>query len=154
MCDDKPKSTVNRPFQACSDMYAMVTHTRSEEYASYIMESIVTGAPYKIGGNVLNDHLIDNLPLDACVEVPCLVDGNGITPCHVGALPTKLAALNSSNIYPQLLTVEAAVTRKKERIYQAAMADPHTAAELSADDIVSLCDDLIAAHEGWLPRYN
>lgn len=131
-----------------------VTHTRSEEYASYIMESIVTGTPYKIGGNVLNEHLIDNLPLDACVEVPCLVDGSGITPCHVGALPTQLAALNSSNIYPQLLTVEAAVTRKKERIYQAAMADPHTAAELSADDIVSLCDDLIAAHEGWLPRYN
>ena len=131
-----------------------VTHTRSEEYASYIMESIVTGTPYKIGGNVLNEHLIDNLPLDACVEVPCLVDGSGITPCHVGALPTQLAALNSSNIYPQLLTVEAAVTRKKERIYQAAMADPHTAAELSADDIVSLCDDLIAAHEGWLPRYS
>ena len=82
------------------------------------------------------------------------MDGSGITPCHVGALPTQLAALNSSHIYPQLLTVEAAVTRKKERIYQAAMADPHTAAELSADDIVSLCDDLIAAHEGWLPRYN
>lgn len=103
-----------------------VTHTRSEEYASYIMESIVTGTPYKIGGNVLNEHLIDNLLLDACVEVPCLVDGSGINPCHVGSLPTQLAALNSSNIYPQLLTVEAAVTRKKERIYQAANGgSPH-----------------------------
>lgn len=130
-----------------------ITHERSEEYASYIMEAISTNTLYKIGGNVLNDGLIDNLPKEACVEVPCLVDASGIKPCHIGALPLQLAAMNSSNIYPQLLTIEAAVTKKKEYIYQAAMMEPHTAAELSIDDIVSLCDDLIEAHKGWLPEY-
>ena len=130
-----------------------ITHERSEEYASYIMEAISTNTLYKIGGNVLNDGLIDNLPKEACVEVPCLVDASGIKPCHVGALPLQLAAMNSSNIYPQLLTIEAAMTKKKEYIYQASMMEPHTAAELSIDDIVSLCDDLIEAHKGWLPEY-
>lgn len=130
-----------------------ITHERSEEYASYIMEAISTNTLYKIGGNVLNDGLIDNLPKEACVEVPCLVDASGIKHCHVGALPLQLAAMNSSNIYPQLLTIEAAMTKKKEYIYQAAMMEPHTAAELSIDDIVSLCDDLIEAHKGWLPEY-
>ncbi len=107
----------------------------------------------QIAGNVLNTGLIDNLPVEACVEVPCLVDGSGITPCHVGSLPTQLAAMNSSNIYTQLLTIEAAVTKKKSKIYQAAMMDPHTAAELSIDDIITMCDDLIAAHGDWLPEY-
>lgn len=130
------------------------THERSHEYASYIMEAITAGTLYKIGGNVINNGLIDNLPSEACVEVPCLVDGSGITPCHVGKLPTQLAAMNSSNIYPQLLTIEAAVTRKKDYIYQAAMMEPHTAAELSIDDIVHLCDDLIEAHGDWLPKFN
>lgn len=131
-----------------------ITHERSHEYASYIMEAMVTNIPYKIGGNVLNTGLIDNLPKEACVEVPCLVDGQGITPCHVGKLPVQLAAMNSSNIFPQLLTIEAAVTKKKEYIYQAAMMDPHTGSELSIDDIISLCDDLIEAHTGWLPEYH
>lgn len=127
---------------------------RSVEYASYIMEAMVTNEPYKIGGNVLNTGLIDNLPADACVEVPCLVDSQGIHPCHIGNLPLQLAAMNCSNIYPQLLTIEAAVTKKKEYIYQAAMMDPHTGSELSIDDIISLCDDLIEAHKGWLPEYH
>ena len=131
-----------------------ITHERSEEYASYIMEAITTNKPYKIGGNVLNNGLIDNLPKEACVEVPCLIDGSGIKPCHVGPLPLQLAAMNSSNIYPQLLTIEAAVTKKKDLIYQAAMMDPHTGAELSTDDIVALCNDLIEAHGDWLPKYN
>ena len=131
-----------------------VTHTRTHEYASYIMESVVTGKPYSIGGNVLNTGLIDNLPSDACVEVPCLVDSMGIHPTHVGRLPVQLAAMNMTNINVQLLTIEAAVTKKKEHIYQAAMLEPHTAAELSIDDIVSLCDDLIDAHKGWLPEYH
>lgn len=112
-----------------------ITHKRSKEYASYIMEAIVTNKPYKIGGNVINTGLIDNLPADACVEVPCLVDGSGITPCHVGRLPVQLAAMNMTNINPQLVTIEAARTRKKEHIYQAAMLDPHTAAELNIKDI-------------------
>ena len=123
-------------------------HTRSKEYASHIMEAIATNKPYKIGGNVLNRGVIPNLPYNACVEVPCLVDRNGVTPTYVGNLPTQLAAMNSSNIYPQLLTIEAAATGSKEALYQAAMMDPHTGAQLSTDEIVALCNELIEAHEG------
>ena len=123
-----------------------IEHTRSKEYASRIMEAIVTDTPYKIGGNVLNNGLITNLPDDACVEVPCLVDGGGIHPTYVGRLPVQCAAMNMTNINPQLLTIEAAVTGKREHLYQAAMLDPHTAAELSIDDIIAMCDELIEAH--------
>lgn len=130
-----------------------LTHTRSREYASRIMEAMETNQPYKIGGNVMNTGLITNLPRNACVEVPCLVDKSGVTPCFVGDLPEQCAALNRTNINVQLLTIEAARTLKKEYIYQAAMMDPHTAAELPIDQIVALCDDLIAAHAGWLPAY-
>lgn len=130
-----------------------VMHTRSREYASYIMEAIVTNKPYKIGGNVLNCGLIENLPRDACVEVPCLVDASGISPCHVGRLPVQLAAMNMTNINPQLLTIEAARTRKKETIYQAAMLDPHTAAELNIDDICAMVDELITAHGTYMDMY-
>ena len=131
-----------------------LTHQRSLEYASYIMEAIETNVPYKIGGNVMNTGLITNLPSDACVEVPCLVDRSGISPTYVGELPPQCAALNQTNINTQRLTIEAAITRKKEHIYHAAMLDPHTAAELSLDDIVSLCDDLIEAHGDWLPKFS
>lgn len=130
-----------------------VTHKRSSEYASYIMEAIVTDKPFKIGGNVINSGLIDNLPADACVEVPCMVDSMGVNPCHVGKLPPQLAAMNMTNINPQLLTIEAAVTKKKEHIYQAAMLDPHTAAELSIDDIIAMCDELIEAHGEYMKDY-
>jgi len=123
-----------------------IEHTRSREYASRIMEAIVTDTPYKIGGNVLNTGLIDNLPADACVEVPCLVDGSGIHPTHVGRLPVQLAAMNITNINSQLLTIEAAVTGKREHIDHAAMLEPHTAAELSIDEIIAMCDELIEAH--------
>lgn len=130
-------------------------HTRSREYASRIMESIVVDTPYQIGGNVLNaNHLISNLPEDACVEIPCLVNGSGIHPCHVGALPVQCAAMNMTNINTQLLTIEAAHTRKKEHIYQAAMLDPHTASELDIDSIKNLVDDLIDAHGSYLPKYH
>jgi len=129
-------------------------HERSREYASYIMESIVTGTPYKIGGNVLNTgNLIENLPADACVEVPCLIDGMGVHPCRAGRLPVQCAAMNMTNVNVQLLTIEAAVTRKKEHIYQAAMLDPHTGSELDPDTIVKLVDDLIETHGDWLPAY-
>ncbi len=130
-----------------------ITHTRSLEYASFIMEAIVTNSPYKIGGNVVNKGCIENLPDDACVEVPCLVDGNGISPCHVGRLPVQLAAMNMTNINAQLMTIEAARTRSREAIYQAAMLDPHTAAELSMDDIVKMCDEMIEAHGDYMKQY-
>ena len=122
-------------------------HARSREYASWIMEAVVTDKPYKIGGNILNNGLIENLPADACVEVPCLVDGKGIHPTYVGKLPVQCAAMNMTIINPQLLTIEAAVTGKKEHIYQAAMLDPHTVAELSIEDIIKMCDELIAEHK-------
>ena len=130
-----------------------LSHTRTHEYGSYIMEAMETNRPYKIGGNVLNTGLIDNLPREACVEVPCLVDSSGITPCHVGSLPPQCAALNRTNVNVQLLTIEAAVTRRKEHIYQAALLDPHCASELSIDDTIAMCDELIEAHGSWLPAY-
>ena len=131
-----------------------ISHTRSREYASHIMEAIVTDNPYKIGGNVINNGLITNLPAEACVEVPCLVNRLGVQPTHVGKLPTQLAAMNMTNINVQLMTIEAAVTKKKDAIYQAAMLDPHTSSELSIDDIVKMCDELIEAHGDYLPKYN
>ena len=121
-------------------------HERSREYASRIMEAIATDVPYTFGGNVQNTGLITNLPKEACVEVPCVANANGITPTFVGDLPLQLAAMNASNIYPQLLTIEAAHTGNKDFIYQAAMMDPLTGAQLSTDEIVSMCDELIAAH--------
>lgn len=124
-----------------------VKHERSKEYASWIIEAVVTDTPYKIGGNVINTGLIDNLPKEACVEVPCLVDGNGIHPTHVGSLPVQCAAMNMTNINVQLLTIEAAITGNKEHIYHAAMLEPHTSSELSIDDIIKMCDELYAAHE-------
>ena len=130
-----------------------ITHERSGEYASYIMEAIVTGNPYKIGGNVINAGLIDNLPADACVEVPCLIDGRGCNPCHVGKLPVQLAAMNMTNINAQLLTINAAVTKKREDIYMAAMLEPHTAAELSIDEIKAMVDELIEAHGEYMKDY-
>lgn len=130
-----------------------VSHTRTHEYASYIMEAMVTDKPYKIGGNVLNKGLIPNLPAEACVEVACMVNKYGVQPVQQPPLPLQCAAMNMTNINVQLLTIEAAVTKKKEAIYQAAMLEPHTAAELSIDDIVAMCDDMIEAHKGWLPEY-
>ena len=132
-----------------------IEHTRSKEYASRIMEAMITNNPYKIGGNVINNGLIPNLPPKACVEVPCLVDSNGIQPTYVGELPVQLAAMNQTNINVQLMTIEAAVSRKREDIYMAAMLDPHTAAELSIDDIVKMCDELIAEHQkkGYMLEY-
>ena len=133
---------------------ADLSHTRSHEYASYIMEAIVTGIPYQIGGNVLNTgHLIEDFPQHACVEVPCLVNNTGIHPTYVGHLPPVLAAMNMTNINTQLLTIEAARTRKKEDILRAVMLDPHTAAELSIDDMKKMIDELIEAHGPYMAMY-
>ena len=130
-----------------------ITHERSHEYGSLIIHRLETGTPRVVYGNVPNRGLIDNLPQGCCVEVPCLVDQNGVQPTHVGALPPHLAALMQTNINVQALTVEAALTRKREHIYHAAMLDPHTAAELSLDEIWSLVDEVIAAHGALLPVY-
>ncbi len=126
---------------------------RSVEYGSWIIHSMETDIPRVINGNVANHGLISNLPAGCCVEVPCLVDNNGIQPLRVGSLPPHLAALMQTNINVQALTVEAALTGKREHIYHAAMLDPHTAAELDLDQIWRLVDDLIEAHGAWLPEY-
>jgi alpha-galactosidase len=126
---------------------------RSHEYGSLIIHSMETSAPRVIYGNVPNTGLIDNLPQGCCVEVPVLVDKSGLQPTKIGALPPQLAAMMQTNINVQSLVVEAALTGKREHIYHAAMLDPHTAAELSLDQIWSLVDDLIEAHGEWLPAY-
>lgn len=124
---------------------------RSHEYAARIIQAEVTGTPTVINGNVANHGYIENLPQGCCVEVPCLVDHNGVQPIRVGRLPPQLAALMQTNINVQDLTVEALATGRKDHVHQAAMLDPHTAAELSLDEIAGLVDDLIEAHRGWLP---
>lgn len=156
--DEYPRRCIKQIAAWDKERYAIldhgkITHARSHEYASYIMEAMVTNEPYKIGGNVLNTGLIPNLPTEACVEVPCLVDGSGVTPCYVGNLPMQLAAMNLSNITPQLLTIEAARTKDRNYIYYAAMMDPHTGAELNIADIKAMCDELIEAHGEYMSRY-
>lgn len=128
-------------------------HEKTHEFASYIIKAMETDVAYRVHGNVINNGLIPNLPPDACVEVPCLIDRNGVNPCFVGNIPEQCASYDRLHINVHLMTILAEVTRKKEYIYLAAMFDPHTSAELSPDDIKSLCDDLIAEHGEWLPKY-
>lgn len=127
---------------------------QSVEFADQIIAAILHNKPAVIHGNVPNrERLISNLPDYCCVEVPCVVDSNGIQPLAMGALPSHLAALMQTNINVHHLTVEASLTSKKERIYQAAMLDPHTAAELSLEQIWQLVDELLVAHKDWLPAF-
>ena len=150
--DEYPRRCVNQ-IERWSKQYeelmsgGNVEHKRTGEYASYIMRAITTNKPFVIGGNVINNGVIPNLPKDACVEVPCLVNSSGITPTYAGELPLQLAAMNASNIYPQMLTIEAAATGDRQTLYRAALMEPSTAARLSTDEIISLCDELIEAHE-------
>lgn len=126
---------------------------RSVEYGSLIINAMETNVPTLVHGSVLNNDLIDNLPKGSCVEVPCLIDRNGIQPLKVGNLPPVCAALDRTQINVQELAVYGALTGNKEYVYQAAMMDPHTAAELSLEEIWNLVDDLFEAHEGWLPQF-
>jgi len=124
---------------------------RSHEYGSLIIHSMETGQPRVVYGNVPNRGLINNLPEGCCVEVPVLVDKSGLQPTKIGNLPPHLAAMMQTNINVQAMTVEAALTGKREHVYHAAAFDPHTAAELSLDQIWNLCDDLLAAHGSMIP---
>ena len=158
--DEYPRRCVNQ-IQEWKDLSKTLLsdsdlgHTRSREYAARIMDAIYSNSVESIGGNVLNHgHLISDFPEQACVEVPCLVDGAGIHPTYIGTLPPVLAAMNMTNINTQLLTIEAARTRKRDDIIRAAMLDPHTAAELSVDDIVSMVDELIVAHGNYMAQYH
>ena len=127
---------------------------QSHEYAASIINGLENDREVTINGNVGNNDLIDNLPGNISVEVPCLINRNGIQPVRVGSLPPQLAALMMTNINVQQLTVEAALSGKKEHVYHAAMLDPHTAAELSVDEIWHLVDDLLEAHGGMIPKLN
>ncbi|MCY1126898.1 alpha-glucosidase/alpha-galactosidase [Frigidibacter sp. RF13] len=126
---------------------------QSHEYAATIMNAVTTGAPAVIYGNVANRGLIPQLPEGSAVEVPCLVDANGIQPTPVTDLPPQLTALMRTNVNVQELTVAALMTENRDHIYHAAMLDPHTAAELDLGQIRALIDDLIAAHGDWLPAW-
>ena len=132
-----------------------VSTAQSHEYGAHIIRACETGEPYRFNGNVPNRFqdglLIDNLPADCCVEVPCVASGAGVEPQPVGTLPRQLAALMQTNVNVQGLTVEAALTGRREAVYQAAMLDPHTAAELSLDEIAALVDDLLREHGDIVP---
>ena len=126
---------------------------RSNEYASNIIDAIVSNNSVKIYGNVVNNKLIENLPLNSCVEVPCLINSKGIHPQTIGLLPEHLAGLMRTNINVQLLVAEAAITKKKEHIFHAAMLDPLTSSNLSIDEIYKMTDEMIKAHRNFLPKY-
>lgn len=156
--DEYPKRCINQIGNWSSMRAKLVEdeslqHERTHEFASYIISAIEMDKPYKIHGNVMNTGLITNLPVRACVEVPCMVDRNGVNPCFVGDLPEQCAALNRTNINVQILTRDAAKTKRKDLVYMAAMLDPHTAAELSMDEIRSMCDELMDTHKGFMPEY-
>jgi alpha-galactosidase len=124
----------------------------SGEYGTLIIHSMETDQPRVVYGNVANWNAIANLPASCVVEVPCVVDKNGVQPTMIGVLPPQLAAVMQTNINVQNLTVEAALTGNREHVYQAAMLDPHTAAELGPEEIVSLVDELLAAHGSMIPE--
>jgi alpha-galactosidase len=126
---------------------------RSHEYASYIIDAIVNNNKFTVYGNVMNNGLIENLPSNCCVEVPCIVDNKGFYPQKIGRLPEQLSALMRTNINVQILTAEAALTKKREHIYHAAMLDPLTASHLSIDEIYALTDEMLEAHADYLPKY-
>lgn len=125
----------------------------SGEYGAEIVRACETGAPFTFNGNVRNTFagrmLIDNLPADCCVEVPCVASGAGVEPQAVGSLPRHLAALIQTNVNVQGLVVEGALAGDRESVYRAAMLDPHTSAELPLDEIAELVDELAEAHGGW-----
>lgn len=127
--------------------------TRSLEYGGQIIHSMVSGMPRVVYGNVRNHQLIDNLPAGCAVEVPCLVDANGVQPTRVGALPIQLAALMRTNVNVQELVVAAIAQQKREHVYHAAMLDPHTAAVLDLEQIRAMVDELLLAHRDFLPDY-
>ena len=126
---------------------------RSHEYASYIIDAIVNNNKFIVYGNVMNNGLIENLPSNCCVEVPCIVNDKGFYPQKIGRLPEQLSALMRTNINVQILTAEAALTKKREHIYHAAMLDPLTSSHLSIDEIYALTDEMLEAHANYLPKY-
>jgi alpha-galactosidase len=127
---------------------------RTHEYGSMIIEAVVTNRPAHINGNIPNDGFITNLPYGCCVEVPCLVDSNGVQGTVVGDMPAQLAALNRTNINVQESTVQASLTGNKDAIHYAVMSDPLTAAICTPPQIHAMVDELFAAQTRWLPQFS
>lgn len=125
----------------------------SNEYAATIMNSVVTGEPATIYGNVINNGALSAFPDDCCVEVPCLVDANGIQPTRIGSLPPQLIAMIRTNINVQELVVAALMQENREHVFHAALFDPHTSAELDVNQIRQMTEELIDAHGSWLPDW-
>jgi alpha-galactosidase len=155
--DEYPKRCVEQIARWKKESHAMANEPMeikpTHEYASSIVNSVWTGEPSVIYGNQRNNGCITSLPVDCAAEVPCLVDDRGIQPTYIGELPPQLTALMRTNINVQELTVRALMTENREHIYHAAMMDPHTAAELDLQQIWDLTDDLLAAHDDWLPEF-
>jgi len=156
--DEYPKRCIEQiaDWKVTSEKYRKadrISVKASKEYASEIVNSVWTGEPSVIYGNVRNNSVIISLPNNAAVEVPCLVDASGIQPTYIGALPPQLTALMRTNINVQELTVAALMTENREHLYHAAMLDPHTAAELDLEQIWNLVDDLLLAHGTWIPEW-
>ena len=130
-----------------------LTEVRTSEYSTYIIEAMETDLPARINGNVPNHGLIENLPQGCCVEVPCLVDANGIQPTYIGKLPSQLAAVNRTNVNVQELIVEAALSGKEDAVYHAVMLDPLTAAVCTLPQIHDMVTEMLAAQKQWLPQF-
>jgi alpha-galactosidase len=126
---------------------------RSHEYGVYIIEAMETNRATRVNGNVPNWGLIDNLPVGCCVEVPCLVDANGVQPVNVGSLPTQLAAMNRCSVNVQELTVEAALSGSTDAVHQAVMMDPLTAAVCTLPQIHAMVEEMLEAQAEWLPEF-
>ena len=149
----KKKDALNREIQEQIEGKRKIQVRASVEYGSRIVHSVVTGKQIRVNGNVENTGLITSLPEGCCVEVPCLVDRNGVQPCYVGELPTQLAALNRTNINVQSLIVEAALNQDREAAYHAVMVDPLTSSLLTLDEIRSMVDEMFEAEKQWLPGF-
>jgi len=147
------KDTLDAEIQKQIDGKEKIKVRASVEYGSQIIHSVVTGKQIRINGNVNNSGLITNLPKDCCVEVPCLIDKNGINPCYVGEIPPQLAAINRTNINVQSLIVEAALNKDREAVYHAVMVDPLTSALLTLDDMRKLVGEMFDAEKQWLPGF-
>ena len=155
LTDWVPSETPAPPRQWLKEDNELPPLTPSVEYASKIIEAVVTNSPYRFNGNVMNTgQLISNLPEACCVEVPCLVDGQGIQPTRVGSLPTQLAHLNLTNIAPQELAVRAVLDRDREAAYHACLLDPLTRSVCSLDQIRQLFDELWSAEGSLLNHFH
>ena len=145
---------VDQEFQDLIEGVKELPSQRTHEYGSAILEAVETNRPARVNGNIPNDGLITNLPIGCCVEVPCLVDSNGVQGIFVGDVPTQLAALNRTNINVQELTVEAALTGDKDAVHHAVMMDPLTAAVCTLPQIHALVDEMFEAQAQWLPQFS